>query len=42
MRKRIKQTAIVVKSQLVGKTINNGEKYIKITPHYKSQKMEKM
>lgn len=40
MRKRIKQMA--VKSELVGKTINNGEKYIKITANEKSQKFEKL
>ena len=40
MRKRIKQTA--VKSELVGKTIRNGEKYIKIATFDKSQKFEKL
>ena len=40
MRKRIKQKS--VKSELVGKTIHNGDKYIKIATFDKSQKFEKL
>jgi hypothetical protein len=40
MRKRIKNQNS--KAELVGKTIRNGEKYIKIATNEKSQKIEKL
>ena len=43
MRKRIKQKSVkIVKAELIGKTIQNGDKYIKIATFDKSQKIEKL